>query len=117
MEIIRRREINDVDRGGYIIKRLFTKEFETPPEDVGFYETTIPKGGICREQWHNKSYEAVYFLTPGLARIDGKEYVLEKGDLVIVDPAEKHEWCALDQDLVVLAMRFPHLLEDKYTET
>ncbi len=115
MQIIRRTEVADVDRGGYIIKRLFTKAFKEAPSDVGLYETRIPKGSVCKEQWHNKSYELVYFLTPGHALLDGKEYVLGVGDIVIVDPGEKHEWRAVDQDVQVFALRFPHLLDDKFT--
>ena len=113
--IIRSKEINSIDRGGYIIKRLFTKVFKDAPRDAGFYETTIPKGGICKEQWHKKSYEVVYFLSPANAKIEGNEYYLGKGDLVILDPGEKHEWRAIDRDVTVFAMRFPHLLDDKYT--
>lgn len=115
MKIIRRKEVKDIDRGGYSIKRLFTKEFQEAPKDVGFYETTIQKGSKCKEQWHKKSYEVVYFLTSGVAKLDGKEYELQKGDLVILDPNEKHEWLAPANDVVVFAMRFPHLIEDKYT--
>jgi quercetin dioxygenase-like cupin family protein len=115
MEIIRRNDVDTIDRGGYLIKRLFTKVFKNPPQDVGFYESTIPKGEICKEQWHKESYEAVYFLTPGVARINGEEHKVGVGDLVIVDPGEKHEWRALDKDLVLFALRFPHLIEDKYT--
>ena len=115
MEIIRRKEVENIDRGGYIIKRLFTKVFSEPPKDMGFYETTIPKGSRCKEQWHQESYEMVYFMTPCAAILKGEEYTFEKGDLVILDPNEKHEWLAPDHDVVVFAMRLPHLLEDKYT--
>lgn len=94
---------------------MFTKAFTDKPSDVSFYETTIPKGGVCKEQWHKLSYEVVYFLTPSAAKLEGKDYTFEKGDLVILDPNEKHEWTAPDNDVVVLAMRFPNLLDDKYT--
>ena len=115
MKIIKRSNIKDEDRGGYIIKRLLTKEFDNLPENVGFYETTIPKGSKCKEQWHKKSYEAVYFLTSGTAKIDGKEHRLNQGDLVVLDPNEKHEWLADENEVKMFAMRFPNLLDDKYT--
>jgi len=115
MEIIRKSEIKNIDRGGYIIKRLFTLGFDIMPKDVGFYETTVPVGGMCKEQWHNKSYEAVYFLSSGEAIIEGKSFKLEKGDLAIVYPGEKHAWCPIDEELLLFAMRFPHLIEDKFT--
>ena len=114
-EIIRRKDVDNIDRGGYRIKRLFTKIFQEPPSDIGFYETTIPKGGVCKEQWHEKSYEIVYFLTPGSAKLKDQVYTFDKGDLVILDPGEKHEWQATNQELIVFAMRLPHLIEDKYT--
>jgi len=115
MEIVRRKEVEDIERGDYRIKRLFTKIFQKLPENVGFYETTIPKGKVCKEQWHQQSYEVVYFLTHGSAKLKNETYTFEKGDLVILNPGEKHEWQAVDQDLVVFAMRFPNLLKDKYT--
>ena len=92
MKIIRKSEIENIDRGGYIIKRLFTLAFDKSPNDVGFYETTIPIGGICKEQWHKKSYEAVYFLSSGEAIINGENFKLAKGDLAIVYPGEKQVW-------------------------
>ncbi len=115
MEIIRKNEISEEDRGGYFIKRLLTKKFGKFPEDVGFYHTAIPKGSKCKEQWHKLSYEAVYFLTPGHAKLEGKMYSFEVGDLIVLDPNEKHEWLAIDNDVKVFAMRFPNLLQDKYT--
>ena len=115
MEIIRRNDVEDIDRGGYSIKRLFTKAFQEAPGDIGFYETTINPGEVCKEQWHQESYEAVYFLTPGAAKLKGEEHTFETGDLVILEPNEKHEWRATNQKLVVLALRMPHLIEDKFT--
>lgn len=115
MKIIRRNEVSDVDRNGYLIKRLLTSPFQIPPKDVGFYETSIPRGSKCKEQWHKESYESVYFLTDGEAKLKGEIYEFKKGDLVFLEPGEKHEWLALKNEVVLFAMRFPNLLNDKYT--
>ena len=115
MKIIKRDEIIDEDRGGYFIKRLLTQIFKEAPLNAGFYETTIPKGSKCKEQWHKKSYEAVYFLTSGVAKLNGKEYKFSSGDLVVLEPNEKHEWLAIENEVKMFAMRFPNLLDDKYT--
>ena len=115
MEIIRKNEVKEEDRGGYYIKRLLTKKLGKFPEDLGFYHTAIPKGSKCKEQWHEKSYEAVYFLTKGSAKLNGKMYSLEAGDLVVLDPNEKHEWLATENDVSVFALRFPNLIHDKFT--
>lgn len=114
MQIIRRKEVEDIDKGGYVTKSLTTKIFEEPPKDMGIYESRIKKGDKCREQWHNKSYELVYFATKGKAKLNGKIYNFEPGDCVILDPGEKHEWIAENNEVVLFAIRFPHLLDDRF---
>ena len=57
----------------------------------------------------------IYFLTTGHGKIVGKDYTFDKGDLLILDPGEKHEFTAPDNDVTVLALRFPHLPDDKFT--
>ena len=65
------------------------------------YDLPARKRNARELQWHMKSHEMVYFLTPGAAMLEGKDYTFEKGDLVILDPGEKHEWTAPDNDVVV----------------
>ena len=112
---IRRDEIIDEERGGYKVKNLLSGKFNFSIEDIAIYETNIPFGGKCKEQWHRQSYELVYFLTQGVGKINGKEYRFDIGDLVMLSPDEKHEFRTIDQEVRVLAIRFPDLPQDKYT--
>ena len=114
MKIIRANEIKNEPRVGYKVKKLLGIKFEKAIDTAVFYETTIPLNGDFKEQWHKQSYESIYFLTSGMAIIDGKEYEFEKGDLLFLHPNEKHKFIATNGDLIIQAIRFPDLPNDKF---
>ena len=63
MKIIRINDIEVEERGGYSIKRLCTEELLKNPENIGFYETTIPIGSTCPSHAHENLDEFIIFLT------------------------------------------------------
>ena len=115
MEIIKRSEAEELSREGYKVKKLLSFKFNKNIDSAVFYETTIPVGGSFKEQWHNESYEMIYFITSGKASINGKEIKFNVGDLLMMSPVEKHSFKAIEKDLVLLAIRFPDLPNDKFT--
>ena len=72
MKIIRISEVTNENRKGYSIKRLFTECLSKNPKNVGFYETTIPKGSKCSEHYHSNLDEIIYFITKGKMRFGEK---------------------------------------------
>jgi len=115
MEIIKKSEAEELAREGYRVKKLLSFKFGKLIDSAVFYETTIPVGGSFKEQWHNESYEMIYFVSPGNATIDGVEYTFQTGDLLMMSPHEKHSFKATEKDLIILAIRFPDLPNDKFT--
>ena len=65
MKIIRIKDVPVEVRGGgsYSIKRLFTESLSKNPQNVGFYETTVPKGSVCGHHFHENLDEIILFLT------------------------------------------------------
>ena len=72
MKIIRLKNIPKENRGKYSIKRLFTLPLSKNPQNVGFYETTIPKGSECSHHYHEKLDEIIYFITKSKVRSGDK---------------------------------------------
>ena len=79
------------------------------------FETRLPKGNDFKEQWHEQSTEMVYFLDRGIVIVDGDKYELQGGDILILQPKERHKIIAEYNDVTMLAIRFPNLPDDKYT--
>lgn len=120
MKIVRKNEVEILDRPGYKTQMLLDYVFESsakglaPSKNIGVYCTTVKKGGKTKEQYHKKSWELIYFLDPAEARLAGKIHKFDKGDLVMLEPNEAHEILAVYGDVEVFAIRFPHDVEDKY---
>ena len=115
MEIVRRLKAENLKREGYSVKHLLSFKFHKSIDSAVFYETTIPVNGSFTEQWHKESYEMIYFVSSGIAIVDGVEHHFDIGDMIMMNPNEKHSFRAKGKDLVILAVRFPDLPTDKYT--
>lgn len=114
MKIIRKKDTPEISRGGYRARELGAIHFHRPMNDAIIFVTTIPKNAHFQEQWHNESGEFMYFLSAAAVLIDGKKHIFEEGDALYLEPHEKHKILAEEQDIVVLAIRFPNLPEDKH---
>lgn len=113
MKIIKLNDVPDEERGGYSIKRLFTEALTQNPQNVGFFETTVPKGSVCKHHYHTKQDEIIYFITKGKMRVESKFYDFEPGDLVILRPGDKHEFVADENEVKLIAVRLPNIVDDK----
>mgnify|MGYP001571392805 CR=1 FL=1 len=115
MKIIRSGEIDDKNRGNYMVKELGALLLHDYVNDGILFETRLPKGNDFKEQWHEQSTEMIYFLDRGLAIVNGNRYELQKGDILILEPKERHKIIAEYGDVTMFATRFPNLPHDKYT--
>lgn len=113
MKIIRLKDVPVEERGGYSIKRLFTEELSKNPDNVGFYETTIPQGSVCGHHYHEQLDEIIMFLTKAKMRVEEKVYDFEPKDIVILKPGDKHEFVAEECELKLIAIKLPNIVDDK----
>jgi len=120
MKIVRKNEVEILDRPGYKTRMLLDYVFEglgkgpAPTKNIGVYCTTVKKGGKTKEQYHKKSWELIYFLGPAEARLAGKIHKFNRGDLVMLEPNETHEILAVHGNVEVFAIRIPHYIKDRY---
>jgi len=115
MKIIRYKDVPDEIRGGgaYSIKRILTEKLNYNPDNIGFYQTTIPPGSKVAGHYHEHLDEAFIFLTKAKVILEGKEYHFEPKDLVFLKGGEKHEIIAEDEEVVLIALKLPDHKEDK----
>ncbi len=113
MKIIRLKDVPIENKKGYSIKRLFTEFLSCKPENVGFYETTVPIGGVCKHHYHEKLDEVILFLTKAKMRVEKEIYDFEAGDIVILKPKDRHEFIAQDNEVRLIAVKLPNIIDDK----
>lgn len=113
MKIIKLKEIPVEEKKGYSIKRLFTEVLSCNPQNVGFYETTIPKGSVCKHHYHKELDEIILFLTTAKMRVEQEIYDFETGDIVILNPSDKHEFIAENNEVKLIAVKLPNIPDDK----
>ncbi len=113
MNIIRLKDVSAEEREGYSIKRLFIESLSCNPENVGFYETTVPKGSICKQHYHEKLDEIIMFLTKAKMKVEKDIYNFEPGDMAILKPGDKHEFIAEENEIKLIAVKLPNIVEDK----
>jgi len=116
MKIIHGKDVPLEDRGGYLVKKMLSEKINSCENNLdGMIQflTVVLKGKKCKEQYHAKSYETVFFLDAGIGIINGQKYNFEAGDNLFLEPGDRHEFLAIENDLRLYAVRVPNLPEDK----
>lgn len=116
MKIIRKCNQAEEYRNGYYVRKMLSEKIELGKfslESIAEYITTIPRGSKCKEQYHQYSYETVFFLDPGIGIINGEKYEFEAGDNLFLEPGDRHEFQATENELKLFAIRIPDLPNDK----
>lgn len=115
-KIIRSDQIPLEDRtsyGGYSIRRLFTETIDTLAENIGFYETTIHANSIVKNHYHKHLDEILYFFSRGTIRIGSELVMINPKDVVIIPRGVPHEVISGEEEIKLLAIKIPNILEDK----
>jgi dTDP-4-dehydrorhamnose reductase len=114
-KIIRLKEIPDESRenGSYSIKRLCTAPLKKTPNNIGFYQTTIPPYSRVKNHYHQELDEFLYFITSGKVRINGEVYEFSPGDILILPPKSPHEIFSEDKEVRIIAVKLPNTVDDK----
>ncbi|HUS49474.1 MAG TPA: sugar nucleotide-binding protein [Candidatus Paceibacterota bacterium] len=115
VKIIRLNYVPDEIRGGgdYSIKRLFTEVLRKNPQNIGFYQTTIPRGGIVKNHAHKDLDEILYFITKGKVKIEEEIIEFNPGDIAILPPMSFHEIIADESEVRLIAVKLPNIIDDK----
>ena len=113
MKIIRFNEIPNEQRKGYSIKRLCTEKLNKNPENIGFYETTIPPHSKVKKHIHQNLDEVLLFLTKAKVRVDSEVHSFNPGDIMILPPDSPHEIFAEEEEVKLIAVKLPNIVDDK----
>lgn len=114
MKLIKSNDVPVEERDGYNIKRLLTEDLEHDHENMGFYITTIPKESRVKMHYHPKGLEILIFLTKGTIEVEEGKVDVMPYDVIFLEPGEKHEISAADDDeMKLIAVRVPNYSDDK----
>lgn len=116
IKIIRSNEVLSEKRGkygGYSIKRLFTEALNKNPKNLGFYETTIRPKDSVKNHYHKDLDEILYFITKGKVKVNDNIYTFNPGDIIILPPENPHEIIADEEEVRLIAIKLPNIVNDK----
>ncbi len=89
-------------------------DYPMPSSDTGITYQNL-NGRLPEKGWYrNKVCHEIFFITEGAARlnIDGKEYEVSEGDIVILKPGQKHYGNYINTSLVTITS--PNWYEDQF---
>jgi mannose-6-phosphate isomerase-like protein (cupin superfamily) len=116
MKLIKATSKVEEDRGGYTRTVLLEHIFEN--EDCSSTWIALVKilpSGLAQAHFHENVTEIFYFLGAGIIGVNNKQYKVNEGDLVVVEPKDTH-WVKPSSDkmpLKILVFKFPNIPDDK----
>ncbi len=113
MKIFRRNETERASRAGYAAEYIADIALTNPIDSAGFILVTVPKGSSTTPHAHAELEEVFVALNRVRIGVDDSIIGLELGDIVLVEPKEKHWIQSFDEDARMLAIKLPNLKEDK----
>lgn len=98
--------------GGYrgIIRKITVNK---NVDVFGFYEIVIPPHSISIDHYHEHFVEVFYLQTPMRIKINGKEFNLAAGTIVVLNPGDRHEEYAGEEEVRYLVFKLPDVKGDK----
>ena len=112
MEIFRKSEIQEDGRpDGRTIQKFLSESYDISFNSMLMLTSEIPKGVHEPTHYHAESIEIFYYLTPGNITIEGKDYNLSEGDMVVLEKNDKHSIQA-ETDMKLLVIKYPDV-QDK----
>ncbi|MFA5106935.1 MAG: cupin domain-containing protein [Patescibacteria group bacterium] len=117
MKIIRAAEKSWTEKKGYSKKILLTEEdLQTPGSRVQLIK--IKPKETANNHYHKKQTEISYFLNNnGYYIINGKKHQIEAGDLIVIEPNDRHEVVNnSDHDFVYVVYKINYTEDDFYWE-
>ena len=115
MRIIKKSELKHEERKNYL--RAIASRVGILNTDMvaGILHVIIPRGKKADRHYHSSFKEIFIPLTKGIIEVNGKEFVVTAGDVIIVDEKEIHTAKAMqDVDFELFAIKLP---EDEFDRT
>ena len=114
MRIIKKSELKHEERKNYL-RAIATKVNIINTDMVaGVLHVIIPRGKKADRHYHSSFKEIFIPLTKGIIEVNGKEFVVTAGDVVVVDEKEIHTAKAMhDVDFELFAIKLPEDESDR----
>lgn len=117
MKIIKFKDIEKQDRpDGRTVSKFIKKDLGMNFSSLQFLFVTHPTNFKETLHSHQKSFEILYFLDKAYYKINGKDYLINKGDLVIFEPGDVHGAIPIDNEVRLLVIQAPAIIDDKKYE-
>jgi len=113
MKAIKLDNIPVEERGGYKIRRIVTQPLGFKPENIGLYQTIIPKNSKCSNHAHGRLDEIIFFLTKAKVKTKSSMLKFGEGDFLIIGAGEFHEIIAEDEEVRLIALKLPNIEDDR----
>ena len=117
IKIIRNKSGEKVERIGYLrnLKLLYHINLESLKNlKLGIFKVIFTDGKMISNHYHKNDNEIFIFQGPFIVKVNGHEYKVYEGDMVLVEAGEIHSIKALDLDKkVFFTFRIPCNPEDK----
>ena len=106
MEIKRAKDIEvEVSREGRNIFRTIDHELIGEGDNLIITRVVIPKDIVEQRHYHKNVNEFIYFLSPAISIVEGKDYEMKPHDVLILDKGEKHHLSAEKNQVEVLVIK------------
>lgn len=114
VKVYRASEVELKGRAGYGVKYVADIALTNPIESAGFILVRIPPEMKTTPHAHGKLDEAFMIMNPTRMGVDETLFDLDEGDVVLVEPGERH-WFETPNggDVIILAVKLPDLKDDK----
>ncbi|TFG09287.1 cupin domain-containing protein [Candidatus Thorarchaeota archaeon] len=107
-------DVESVGKEGYSAKYVADLLFKKATGSAGVILVHVQAGERTKPHAHGYLEEIFIPLEPALLRIDDKRIELDSGDVVVVEPQERHSFEAkTDAPLRLVAIKVPNLKNDR----
>lgn len=114
VKVYRARDSETIESGGYDRKYVADITFNEPLSSAGFIWVRIPNGQSTNPHTHELLQESFVALNRVRMNVDDESFILDIGDIVLVEPGEAHSFKAeFGEDAQIIAIKFPNLKSDK----
>ena len=118
MKLFKANELKaDIRPDGRIIKQIGTVNLNQKTDNLHFLEAYHPNNFTEGQHGHEKSYEIFYFFDQARYEINEKTYEINKGDIVVLEPGDKHGALEKNNETNILVIRIPWIEDDKINFT
>ncbi|TFG11722.1 cupin domain-containing protein [Candidatus Thorarchaeota archaeon] len=101
-------------REGYIASYVGDIVFKEPSNTAGVIMIELGVGATTRPHAHENLQEVFVALGDMKATVAGENYILHRGDILLVEPGEFHSFQAYPaQAASMIAVKIPNLKDDK----